>query len=59
MFSGALLVGFVVILAWRVEPLVFSVESAGLFEDPTISMDVVRRLPEGTVDLTYPVQDFV
>ena len=59
MFSGALLVGFVVILAWRVEPLVFSVESAGLFENPTISVGVVCRLPGSTVDLTYPIQNFV
>ena len=59
LFSGALLVGFVVILTWRVEPLVFGVESAGLFEDPTISVGVVCRLPSGTVDLTYPIQNFV
>ena len=38
MFSGALLVGFVVVLAWYVEPLVFSVKFAGLLEDPTISV---------------------
>ena len=59
MFSGALLVGFVIVLAWRVKPLVFSVESAGLLEDPTISVGVVCRLPEVTVDLTYPIQNFV
>ena len=59
MFSGALLVGFVVILAWYVEPLVFGVEFAGLLEDPTISMGVVCRSPRSTVDLTYFVQDYV
>ena len=59
MFSGALLVGFVVILAWCVEPLAFGVESAGLFENPTISVGVVCRPSGGTVDLTYPTQNFV
>ena len=54
-----MLVGFVIILTWCVEPLVFGVKSAGLFEDPTISVGVVCRLPEGTVDLAYLVQDFV
>ena len=59
MFSGALLVGFVVVLAWYVEPLVFGIEFAGLLEDPTISMGIICRLPGGTVDLAYFVQDFV
>ena len=59
MFSGALLVGFVVILAWYVEPLVFGVEFAGLLEDPTISVGVVCRPLGSTVDLAYFVQDFV
>ena len=59
MFSGVLLVGCVVILAWCVEPLVFGVEFAGLLEDPTISVGMVCRLPGGTVDLAYIVQDFV
>ena len=59
MFSGALLVGFVVILAWYVEPLVFGVEFAGLLEDPTVSVGMVSRLPSSTVYLTYPVQDFI
>ena len=55
MFSGALLVGLIVILAWRVEPLVFGVESSGLFKNPTISMGVVCMPSGGTVDLTYPI----
>ena len=59
MFSGALLVGFVVILAWYVEPLVFGVEFAGFLEDPTISVGMVCRPPGSTVDLAYFVQDFV
>ena len=59
MFSGALLVGFVIVLAWCVEPLVFGIEFAELFEDPTISVGTVCRLPGGTVDLAYFVQDFV
>ena len=59
MFPGALLVGFVVVLTWCVEPLVFGVEFAGLLEDPTISVGMVRRLPGSTVYLTYLVQDFV
>ena len=59
MFPGALLVGFVVVLTWCVEPLVFGVEFAGLFEDPTISVGMVGRPPRSTVDLTYFVQDFV
>ena len=59
MFSGALLVGFVIVLAWYVEPLVFGVEFAGLLEDPTISVGMVCRLPGSTVDLAYFVQDFV
>ena len=59
MFSGALLVGFVIALTWCVEPLVFGVEFAGLLEDPTISMGMVCRLPGSTVDLAYLVQDFV
>ena len=59
MFPGALLVGFVVVLTWCVEPLVFGVEFPGLLENPTISVGMVRRLPGSTVDLAYLLQDFV
>ena len=59
MFPDTLLLGFVLVFAWCVEPLVFGIESAGLFENPTISMGMVSRLLESTVYLTYPVQDFI
>ena len=59
MFFGVLLVGYVVILAWCVEPLVFGIEFARLLENPTISVGMVHRLPGSTVYLTYLVQDFV
>ena len=51
--------GFVLVFAWRVEPLVFGIESVGLFENPTVSVGMVSRLPRSTVYLTYPVQDFI
>ena len=59
LFPGALLLGFVLVFAWCVEPLVFGIESAGLFENPTVSVGMVSRLPGSTVYMTYPVQDFI
>ena len=49
------MVGFVIVLAWRIEPLVSGVESAGLFKNPTILVGMVCRPSGGTVDLTYPI----
>ena len=59
MFPGALLVGFVIVLTWCIEPLVFGIEFARLLEDPTFFVGMVCRLPGSAVDLTYFVQDFV
>ena len=59
MFPGALLVGFIVVLTWCVEPLVFGVEFAELLENPTISVGMVSRLSGSAVYLTYPIQDFL
>ena len=52
MFPGALLVGFIIVLIWCIEPLVFGVESAGLLEDPTFSMGMICMFIGGVVDLT-------
>ena len=37
----------------------YSVEPAGLLEDPTFSVGMIRRFTRGTMDLTYLVQNFV
>ena len=49
-----LILGF----AWCILPLVFGVELAGLFEDPTFSMGMICRFIRGAMDLTYLVQNF-
>ena len=51
--------GFVIVLTWCIEPLVFGVEFVGLLEDPTFFVGMVCRLLGSAVDLTYFVQDFV
>ena len=56
MFSGALLVGFVIVFAWCVKPLVFGVKSAGLFEDPTISVGMVCRFVWGAMYLAQAIE---
>ena len=59
LFPGALRVGFIIVLTWCVEPLVFGIEFARFLENPTTSMGMVCRLLESAVDLTYFVQDCV
>ena len=49
------MVEFVIVLAWRIKPLVSGIEPAGLFKNPTISVGMVCRPSGGTVDLTYPI----
>ena len=59
MFPGALLLGFVLVFAWYVEPLVFGIESAGLFENPTVSVGMICRFVGSAMDSAQSVQDFV
>ena len=59
MFFGDLLVGCIVIFGWCVEPLVFGVELAGLFVDPTFSVGMICRFIGGAMDLTYLLQNLV
>ena len=56
MFPGALLLGFVLVFAWCVEPLVFGIESAGLFENPTVSVGVIGLFVWGTMYLAWTVE---
>ena len=46
---------FVLVFALISLPLVFGVEFAGLFEDPTTMVGMVRRFSRGAMDLTGPV----
>ena len=43
--------GFAVILAWYVEPLVFGVEFTGLLEDPAFSIGMISWFIGSVVDL--------
>ena len=59
MFPNALLARLVLVFAWCILPLVFSIELAGLLEDPTFSMGMISGFTRGAMDLTYLVQNFV
>ena len=54
-----MLAGFVIVFTWCIQPLVFGVEFAGLFEYPSFSMGVICRFIRGVVHLTYLVQNFI
>ena len=56
---SALLARLVLVFAWCILPLMFSIELAGLLEDPTFSMGMICRFIVGAVDLTYFVQNLV
>ena len=47
---------FIVVLAGRPFPLVFGVELAGLFKDPTISVGMIGRLVRGAMNLARPIE---
>ena len=59
MFPSVLLERLILIFAWCILPLVYSVELAGLLEDPTFSVGMIRGFTRGAMDLTYLVQNFV
>ena len=59
MFPSVLLGRLVLVFTWRILPLVYDVELAGLLEDPTFSVGMISRFTRGTMDLTYLVQNFV
>ena len=47
---------FIVVLARRPFPLLFSVELASLFKDPTISVGVIGRIIGGAMNLARPIK---
>ena len=47
---------FIVVLAGRPFPLVFGVELAGLFKDPTILVGMISRLIRGAMNLARPIE---
>ena len=59
MFPSVLLERLILVFAWCILALMFGVELAGLFEDPTFSMGMISGFTRGAMDLTYLVQDFV
>ena len=50
---------FIIVLAGRPFPLVFGVELAGLFKDPTISVGTIDGLVRGAMNLARPIEYFV
>ena len=44
---------------WAAFPLVFGVELAGLFKDPTISVGMIGRLVRGAMNLARLIEYFV
>ena len=50
---------FVVAITGRFLPLVFGVELAGLFEDPTASVGVISWFVRVAMNLAGPIQYFV
>ena len=59
LFPSALLARLILVFSWCILPLVFGVELAGLLEDPTFSVGMIRGFIGGAMDLTYLVQNFV
>ena len=50
--SSVRLTRLILIFTWSLPPLWFGIQLAGLFENPTLSLDVVCRFFEGAVNLT-------
>ena len=59
MFPSVLLERLILVFSWCILPFVYGVELAGLLEDPTFSMSMIRGFTRGAMDLTYLVQNFV
>ena len=59
MFARVLLERLILVFAWCILPLVYSVELAGLLEDPTFSMGMICRFILDAVNLTEFVKNFV
>ena len=59
LFPSVLLGRLVLVFTWCILPLVYGVELAGLLEDPTFSVGMIRGLARDTMYLTYLVQNFV